>query len=89
MRRTSATVLGGAPRLAARDSIVQISDERVCHEIAETINRGLLGWAWAPPVVVFRVLDYLIAYPSNARMGEFGVAVGMSTSGQIRAVATW
>jgi hypothetical protein len=83
-------VLGGAPRLAPRDSIVQVTHERACHDIAEILNRGLLGWqVGPPPVVVFRVRDYLVAYPSNARMGEFGLAVGMSLGRQIRGVATW
>jgi hypothetical protein len=39
--------------------------------------------------VVFRVRDYLVAYASTARMGEFGFAVGMSPSLEIRGVATW
>jgi hypothetical protein len=83
-------VPGGAPSLATRDSIVQVTDEGACRDIAEIINRGLLGWqVGPPPVVVFRVRDYLIAYPSNARMGEFGFAVGMSLRREIRGVATW
>jgi hypothetical protein len=83
-------VLGGAPRLAPADSIVQVTDEPTCHAIAEILNRELLGWdVGPPPVVVFRVRDYLIAYPSNARMGEFGMAVGMSLRRQIRGVSTW
>ena len=83
-------VLGGAPQLAPRDSIIQVNDERVCRDIAEIINRGLLGWqVGPPPVVVFQVRDYLIAYPSNAPMGEFGLAVGMSLGHRIRGVATW
>jgi len=54
------------------------------------VNRGVLGWdVGPPPVVVFRVRDYLVAYPSNARMGEFGMAVGMNLGHQIRGVATW
>ena len=83
-------VLGGAPILSTSDSIVQLLDERACHEIAEVINRGLLGWKKGPPpVVVFRVRDYLVAYPSNARMGEFGFAVGLNVEHQIRGVSTW
>lgn len=83
-------VLGGAPRIAPTDSIVQVEDERTCHEIARMLNRELLGWSVGPPpVVIFRVRDYLIAYPSNARRGEFGLAVGMSLQHQIRGVATW
>jgi hypothetical protein len=83
-------VLGGAPRLTVTDSILQVSDEAVCHEIAQTLNRDLLGWnVGPPPVVIFRVRDYIIAYPSNARRGEFGLAVGMSLQRRIRGVATW
>lgn len=83
-------VLGGAPRLAPSDSIVQIIDEETCRDVAQILNRDLLGWrVGPPPVVIFRVRDYLIAYPSNARRGEFGLAVGMSLRRQIRAVATW
>jgi len=67
-----------------------VLDERTCHDISEIINLGLLGWEKGPPpVVVFRVRDYLIAYPSNAGMGEFGLAVGLSLERQIRGVATW
>lgn len=83
-------VLGGAPRVGPRDTIVQVTDERACRDIAAIINRELLGWqVGPPPVVVFRVLDYLVAYPSNARMGEFGLAIGMSLGHEIRGVATW
>jgi hypothetical protein len=83
-------VLGGAPELAPSDSIVQVTDKGECRVIAEILNRELLGWkVGPPPVVVFRVKDYLIAYPSNARMGEFGMAAGMTLGHQIRGVATW
>jgi len=83
-------VLGGAPGLAPRDTIIQVMDEAACHQIADIINRAVMGWeAGPPPVVVFRVRDYLIAYPSNARMGEFGLAVGMSLGHEIRGIATW
>ena len=83
-------VLGGAPRLAETDSIVQVTDESICRDIAATINVGLLGWKTGPPpVVVFRVRGYLVAYPSNARMGEFGLAVGLDLSHHIRGVSTW
>jgi hypothetical protein len=83
-------VLGGAPQLSPGDSIIQVTDERRCHDIAQVVNRDLLGWdVGPPPMVVFRIRDYLIAYPSNARMGEFGMAVGMDLNHQIRAVATW
>lgn len=84
------TVLGGAPRLAPQDSIFQLTDEDACRDTARIIDSGLLGWKVGPsPVVVFRVRDYLIAYPSNARMGEFGYAVGMSLRHEILGVATW
>jgi hypothetical protein len=83
-------VLGGAPRLAQADSIVQITTERRCRDIAQIVNRDVLGWdVGPPPMVVFQVHDYLIAYPSNARMGEFGLAVGMSLQYRIRGVAAW
>jgi len=83
-------VLGGAPRLAPSDSIVQIEDEAVCRDVAQILNRELLGWSVGPPpVVTFRVRDYLIAFPSNARRGEFGLAVGMSSQRRIRGVAAW
>ena len=83
-------VLGGAPQLTAGDSIIQVLDEPTCHDIAEILNRDLLGWdAGPPPVVVFQMRDYLIAYPSNAHLGEFGMAVGMSMDRQIRGVASW
>ena len=83
-------VLGGAPRLAAADSIIQVLDETTCQAIAATINRDLLGWqVGPPPVVVYQVHDYLIAFPSNANMGEFGLAVGMTRKGIIQGVSTW
>ncbi|HET8944913.1 MAG TPA: hypothetical protein VFO59_09050 [Dehalococcoidia bacterium] len=83
-------MLGGAPTLAPGDSIVQVTEEGECRVIADILNRELLGWdVGPPPVVVFRVKDYLIAYPSNARMGEFGMAVGMTLGHEIRGVATW
>ncbi|HKT07383.1 MAG TPA: hypothetical protein VJR24_05765 [Gemmatimonadaceae bacterium] len=83
-------VLGGAPKLTPADSIVQIEDEATCRDVAQILNRELLGWrVGPPPVVIFRVRDYLIAYPSNARRGEFGLVVGMSLQRQIRGVAGW
>jgi hypothetical protein len=83
-------VLGGAPPFAQGDSIVQVTDEDECREIAQIINRDLLGWkVGPPPVVVFRVGDHLIAYPSNAGRGEFGLAVGMNLQREIRGVSTW
>ena len=84
-------VLGGAPLLAADDSIADMHNEAECREIARIINRDILGWTVGPPpVVVFHVRDYLIAYPSNANWGEFGIAVGMSRRQRsIRGVSTW
>jgi hypothetical protein len=83
-------VLGGAPRLAPGDSIVQVVDEDECRTIAQLINHDLLGWeVGPPPVVIFRVRDYIVAYPSNAWRGEFGYAVGMNLRHEIRGVATW
>jgi hypothetical protein len=83
-------VLGGAPHITETDSIVQVLDEIQCRDIAQTINHDLLGWkVGPPPTVVLRVQDYLIAFPSNARRGEFGFAVGMSVQQKIRGVATW
>ena len=83
-------VLPGAPKLTEADSIIQIMDEPTCQAIAEVLNRDLLGWdVGPPPVVVFRVRDYLIAFPSNARMGEFGMAAGMGLDRRIRGVASW
>jgi hypothetical protein len=83
-------VLGDAPRLAPEDSIIQVTDERKCREISRIVNRDLLGWrVGPPPIVVFRIRDFLIAYPSNAPLGEFGLAVGMSLRLEIRGVATW
>lgn len=83
-------VLGGAPHLTPADSIVEVTDERTCREVAAVLHRSLLGWqVGPPPVIVFRVRDYLIAYPSNARRGEFGLAAGMSLAREIQGVATW
>lgn len=83
-------VLGGAPQLTEADSIIQVMDEASCHAIAEILNRDLLGWeVGPPPVVVFGVRDYLIAFPSNARLGEFGMAAGMGLDRRIRGVASW
>jgi hypothetical protein len=83
-------VLGGAPVLVATDSITQVLDEVTCREIAQMLNRDLLGWeVGPPPVVVFRIRDFLIAFPSNARRGEFGMAAGMGLDHRIRGVAAW
>jgi len=83
-------VLGGAPQLTSADSIVQVTDEATCRDIAERLNRDVLGWrVGPPPVVIFRVRDHLVAYPSNARRGEWGLAVGMTLGREIRGVALW
>ena len=83
-------VLGGAPVLTPSDSIVQVLDEDICREVGQVLNRDVLGWAVGPPpVVIFRVRDYLIAYPSNARRGEWGLAVGMTLRREVRGVAVW
>lgn len=83
-------VLGGAPMIVATDSIVQVMDETACRTVADILNRDVLGWSVGPPpVVIFQIKDYLIAYPSNARRGEWGLAVGMTMQRQIRGVATW
>jgi hypothetical protein len=84
------SVLGGASLVAANDSIVIETDEELCRSLAESLNRELLGWeVGPPPVAVFRVRDYLFAFPSNARIGHFGYAVGFDKRRTIRGVATW
>jgi hypothetical protein len=83
-------VLGGAPQLTSSDSIVQLVDEDECRTVAQLINDDLLGRkVGPPPVVISRVRDYIIAYPSNAWRGESGRAVGMTLRHEIRGVATW
>jgi hypothetical protein len=83
-------VLGGAPQLAEHDTIEQVVDEQVCREIAQLINQSILGWpVGAPPVVILQVREHLIAFPSNASMGHYGLAVGMASDRRIRGVATW
>ena len=83
-------VLGGAPRLAPSDTIVRVLDESTCRDVAELLNLEVLGWpVGPPPVVIFRVHDYLIAFPSNASRGEFGLAVGMSPRHKIQGIVTW
>lgn len=83
-------VLGGAPSIAPMDSIVQVIDEQECSAIAQVINRDILGWpAGPPPVVVLRIRDFLVVYPSNVHLGEFGLAVGMGLRRNILGVATW
>jgi len=85
-------VLGSAPRLAPADtgSVVQVLDEVECQQVAAILNRDVLGWiVGPPPVVILRVREHLIAYPSNARRGEWGLAVAMNRSHRILGVATW
>jgi len=83
-------VLGGAPTLAPSDSVIEIADEATCRDVARIVHRDVLGWrVGPPPVVLFRVRDYFIAFPSNARMGEFGFAVGMNSRLEIQGVSTW
>jgi hypothetical protein len=83
-------VLGGAPRLTRADTVTVESEETVCARVAEIINRDLLGWkVGPPPVVVLRVRDRLVAFPSNAWRGHFGYAVHLDQSPRIAGVATW
>ena len=79
----------GAPLVQPGDSIVQVFDEAECRRIAQVINRDVLGWRMAPPVVVLRVRGYTVAFPANARFGEFGLAVGLDARRVIRGVAAW
>jgi len=53
------------------------------------LNRDVLGWNVAPPIVLLRIQDRLVAFPSNASMGEFGFAVQLDLSPRILGVATW
>lgn len=84
-------VLGGAPIITPKDSVVEVVDEPLCRSVAAIVNCDLLGWrVGPPPVIVLRVRDYLIVFPSNARIGEWGFAVGMGSKGDaIRGVAAW
>ena len=83
-------LLGGAPRATAVDSLLLVTDEATCHAVAETLNRELLGRAnGPPPVVVFRLRDFLIAFPPDVRLGEWGVVAGLSADYLIRGAATW
>src|SRR5439155_22459901 len=56
---------------------------------ASGINRDVLGWNVAPHIVLLRIQDRLVAFPSNASMGEFGFAVQLDLSPRILGVATW
>jgi hypothetical protein len=83
-------VLGDIPPLAPSDSIFQVMDESACRDIAAIIHREFLQWkVGPPPVVVFRLHDNLLAFPSNAPLGEFGLAVGMNLKHEIRSAAMW
>ena len=83
-------ILGGAPRITGADSIIQVLDEPTCREIATIVNAEVLGWkVGPPPVVILRVRDHLIAYPSNVPRGEWGIAVGMNLRKEILGVSTW
>jgi len=74
----------------AADSIIEVTDEQVCRHASAAINRDLLGWSvGGPPVVMFRAGARLVAFPSNARMGEFGFAVYMDPDLNIKMVTTW
>lgn len=83
-------VLGGAPRLSPKDTIIQITDDSTCHQIAELLNKEFLGWrSGPPPVVIYDVKGFLIAFPSNLHLGEFGLAVGMTRDHELRGASTW
>lgn len=82
--------LGDAPRLGITDTVAFVTDEALCRRVAEVINAELLGWAvGAPPLVLLRVQDRFIAFPSNAWRGEFGYAVHLDNIPIIRGVVTW
>ncbi len=82
--------LGGAPELSDRDTLVQVMDEVACHTIADSINTAFLGWEnGPPPVVAFRFAEFIVAYPANVQLGEFGLAVGLSPSFSIKGASTW
>ena len=90
MGRTWRKVLGGAPLMTGQDSIVRVTSEAECKRLAEIVNAKVLGWkVGLPPVVVYRVRDFVLVFPSNARMGEWGLAVGMNSKFTIRGVAMW
>ena len=66
-----------------------VLDETVCQQAAVVVNRDLLGWDVAPPIFLLRIKHRLVAFPSNASMGEFGFAVQLDLSPRILGVATW
>lgn len=83
-------VFGGAPLITKADKVDFVTDERLCHAAAEVINRDLLGWkVGPPPIALVRVRHFLLAYPSNALLGEWGYAIGMNEQLNIRGVGTW
>lgn len=82
--------LGGLPFATPTDSIVQIFDESRCHEIATLLNTQVLGWkVGPPPVVVYSLGATLLAFPSNARFGEWGLVVALTLDGVIQAAVLW
>ena len=83
--------IGGAPQLAPDDSsFVQVLDESTCHSIAVILHREFLGWPTGPPpVVVIQVREFLVAFPANLDLGEFGLAVGMTLAHELRGVTLW
>jgi hypothetical protein len=81
--------LGDAPVLLPSDTATRVVDETVCQQASAVINRDLLGWNVAPPILLLRIKDRLVAFPSNASMGEFGFAVQLDLSPRILGVATW
>ena len=83
-------VFGDAPLITKSDAIVFVSDEKLCRAAAEIINRELLGWkVGPPPIALISVRHFLLAYPSNALLGEWGYAIGMDEQLHIRGVGTW
>jgi hypothetical protein len=83
-------VLGGAATLRASDSLTVVRDEALCRRAADVVNREVLGWSVGPPpIFLVRVRNGLIAYPSNAQLGEFGQAVALDSALHVLGVATW
>ena len=82
--------LGGAPQLRTSDTVAFVADDELCRRVANVINRELLGWSVGPPpVVVLRMRDRFIAFPSNPWRGEFGYAVHLDQTLRVLGVATW
>lgn len=83
-------VLGDAPQLTSADTVAPVYDEGRCQRVADVINRELLGWSVGPPpIVLLRVRDRLVAFPSNAWRGHFGYAVQLDQTPRIVGVAAW